>query len=245
MPAAKATLRQHVTAWFLALTIGLLANNAATYPESSLGIPYAQSMGATFLGLRLGRAILLVMLLCVAVTVAMASARRWKTGGRPAWRTFATLGALGAVYVAITAQTIHPAGKLEPSDKPNVILIGLIPARGTADKQVSPGVTPHLDDFMRQGVSFTNAITPLARTFPSMIAMLSGRHPHKTGAVMNLLPRDLIREGDSLPRILGRAGYRTIYATDGALLEHRCDLRIRPDHHAAHRRVRVPDRKAG
>ena len=202
-PAAKATLRQHVTAWFLALTIGLFANNAATYPESSLGIPYAQSMGATFLGLRLGRAILLVMLLCVAVTVAMAIARRWKTGGRPAWRTFATLGALGAVYVAITAQTIHPAGKLEPSDKPNVILIGLDSLRADLlDKQVSPGVTPHLDDFMKQGVSFTNAITPLARTFPSMIAMLSGRHPHKTGAVMNLLPRDLIREGDSLPRIL-------------------------------------------
>ena len=169
-PAAKATLRQHVTAWFLVLTIGLLANNAATYPESSLGIPYAQSMGATFLGLRLGRAILLVMLLCVAITVAMAMARRWKTGGRPAWRTYATLGALGAVYVAITAQAIHPAGRVEPSDKPNVILIGMDSLRADlVDERFSPDVTPHLEDVHEAGRAFTNALTPLARTFPSMM----------------------------------------------------------------------------
>ena len=31
---------------------------------------------------------------------------------------------------------------------------------------------------------------------------------------MNLLPRDLIHEGDSLPRILSRAGYHTVFAMD-------------------------------
>ena len=75
-------------------------------------------------------------------------------------------------------------------------------------------MTPHLKEFMKGGVQFSNAITPLARTFPSMTTILTGRHPHNTGAVMNLLPRDMIKEGDTLGRIFKRAGYQTAYVTD-------------------------------
>jgi hypothetical protein len=47
-----------------------------------------------------------------------------------------------------------------------------------------------------------------------MLTMLTGRHPHHTGAIMNLLPRNLIDDSESLPRVLSRAGYETVYSMD-------------------------------
>src|SRR5688572_32859176 len=82
------------------------------------------------------------------------------------------------------------------------------------DERLSPHVTPNTEAFMKSAMRFTNAYTPLARTFPSMVTMLTGRHPHDTGAIMNLLPRDLIDDSESLPRALSRAGYETVYSMD-------------------------------
>jgi Sulfatase len=73
---------------------------------------------------------------------------------------------------------------------------------------------PAINQFLRESTVFKDAITPLARTFPSWVSILSGRHPHTTGAVINLFPREQIQEGDSLPKLLGKAGYRTVYAID-------------------------------
>ena len=214
-PSPRVTLRQHVTVWFLALTIGLLANNAATFPKSSLGLPYAEPMGVLLLGVPLGRALLGAALLGLAVTVGVALTRWWQAGGRPTRSSYAALGALAVTCLAVSAASILPRERAAPNSRPHVILIGLDSLRADLlDPQMSPGVTPHVDAFMAQGVEFTNAITPLARTFPSMMAMLTGRHPHHTGAAMNLLPRDQIHDQESLPRILVRAGYRTAYATD-------------------------------
>jgi hypothetical protein len=44
--------------------------------------------------------------------------------------------------------------------------------------------------------------------------MLTGRHPHHSGAIMNLLPRSAIDDSESLPRTLSRAGYETVFAMD-------------------------------
>ena len=40
-PTLKATPKQHLLLWFVVVTIGLLAHNAAIYSTSSLGEPYA------------------------------------------------------------------------------------------------------------------------------------------------------------------------------------------------------------
>ena len=192
----RVTLRQHVTVWFLALTIGLLANNAATFPKSSLDMPYAEPMGVLLLGVPLGRALLGAALLGVAVTVAVALTRWWQAGGRPTRSSYATFERIGSdMPRRVGSLAFFPRGTSRPEHQPHIILIGLDSLRADLlDPQISPGVTPHIDAFMDQGVEFTNAITPLARTFPSMMAMLTGRHPHQTGAVMNLLPRDQIHD---------------------------------------------------
>ena len=59
-----------------------------------------------------------------------------------------------------------PAGR--PGDRPNVILIGMDSLRADlVDERLSPHVTPNTEAFMKGGTRFTNALTPLARTFPS------------------------------------------------------------------------------
>lgn len=214
-PSPNVTLRQHVVVWFLAVTIGLLANNASTFPRSSLGSIYAEVMSTPVLGMPLGRALLVLVLLGAGVTMAVGLLRWWKAGERPTLRTSATLGGLAVACGGWFAYSMMPGPAAPPAERPNIILIGIDSLRtDLLDPQWSPGVTPQVDAFMKESVSFTNAITPLARTFPSLTAMLTGRSPHRTGAVMNLLPRDQIKDEDSLPRLLARAGYHTVYATD-------------------------------
>jgi hypothetical protein len=214
-PSAKTTMRQHVLLWFVVLTVGLLANNAATYTSSSLGEPYAEIMTSQVLGVALGRGVLILVLAFAALTALRAGVRWWQDGGRVSRRGAVGLGALGAAYLAVSAHSFLPERSPAPADRPNVILIGIDSLRADLlDEKISPDVTPHIAAFMRDGTHFTNAMTPLARTFPSMVTMLTGRHPHSSGAVMNLLPRSLIDDAGSVPRALAGAGYHTVYATD-------------------------------
>ena len=96
-----------------------------------------------------------------------------------------------------------------------MILIGLDSLR--ADVASGEGTTiaaPSVRNFLAGSTVFSDTLTPLARTFPAWVSIVSGRHPHTTGAVINLFPRDQINEGDTLPEILREAGYRTVYAID-------------------------------
>ena len=214
-PSAMATLRQHILLWFIAITVGLLANNAAIFVKSSLGQPYAALMNRDVFGLRLGQVIWFAVLAVASVTLIMATVRWWQTGGRLRRKGYAALAVMGVAFTGIAAQSMLPAAASAPGAKPNVILIGLDSMRADLlDEGAPPNASPNVAAFMKSGVRFSNAITPLARTFPSMSSMLTGRHPHRTGAVMNLLPRKLVDDSESLPRILARAGYKTAYATD-------------------------------
>lgn len=214
-PSAQASLRQHILLWFIAITVGLLANNAAIFVKSSLGEPYAALMNRGVFGIRLGQVIWFAVLAVAAVTLIVAAIRWWQSGGRPRRKGYAALAVTGVAFTAISAQPLLPKAESAPTAKPNVILIGLDSMRADLlDEGISPHASPNIAAFMKSGIHFSNAMTPLARTFPSMCSMLTGRHPHRTGAVMNLLPRELVDDSESLPRILARAGYKTAYATD-------------------------------
>jgi arylsulfatase A-like enzyme len=214
-PSSRATLRQYILIWFLVFSIALLANNAASFVESSLGEPYAATMGIRIAGLALGRLLGLAAIAAALATLAVAAFRWWKAGNRPRRRAWASVGLAGLVWAGLTAHGFAPQVASPGNSKPNVILIGIDSMRADLlDPKLSPGVTPNIDAFTKSGVVFTDAITPLARTFPSMMSMLTGKHPHHSGAVMNLLPRELIHDSESLPRVLAKAGYHTAYMTD-------------------------------
>lgn len=74
--------------------------------------------------------------------------------------------------------------------------------------------TPKLDKFLSRATVFVDAVTPLARTFPSWATILSGRHPAKLGIRSNLAAQDHLNLSQTLPAILKQQGYLTIYATD-------------------------------
>ena len=73
---------------------------------------------------------------------------------------------------------------------------------------------PNIRDFIGKARRFDDATTPLARTYGSWMSILTGRHPVRTNARFNLMPRRLVREGETLGDALRSHGYRTIYATD-------------------------------
>jgi arylsulfatase A-like enzyme len=110
----------------------------------------------------------------------------------------------------------HAGAEGAVSQAPNVIIIGIDSLRtdfvGAGRR---PGMTPNLDGFVRDGAHmFTDAITPLARTFPAMTSVLSGRYPRFTGARENLIPISSLNQFDTIARIAQGNGYRTIYSTD-------------------------------
>jgi len=99
--------------------------------------------------------------------------------------------------------------------KPNVIIIGIDSLRpdflsyfGAKNKTI------FLDSFLTNASVFNQAITPIARTFPSWIALLSGQYPKHNTIRTNLANQDRINISLLLPHIFQKNGYETIYASD-------------------------------
>jgi len=220
-PRTKSTLKQHLLLWFIATTAWLLLSNATHFPRSSLGSPYAEALNVRFAGQTpatwVGSALLIVLAAALAAAV-----RKWARHVKPATmraRSGAAVlaalcvTALCAIGVAVAITRELPAAS--PQDHPNVVLIGIDSLReDLVAPSTSAHLMPHLEAFLSGSVAFDNAITPLARTFPSWVSILTGRSPHSTGAIVNLLPRSLVHEGDTIATRLRRAGYSTTYAID-------------------------------
>jgi hypothetical protein len=210
--------RQHIVLWFALLTIAVLALNSAQFGHSSLGSAYARIMMNPVAGVALGKWIGgIIGLLALGVVVA-AIVKALRSG----WRPYASprrfgVGALAVVLLAGVVGWSSANHSHNDASRLNVILIGIDSLRIDIVSKGGPaGVAPHMREFLNDSVWFTDSMTPLARTFPSVMSILTGRQPHKTGAYMNLPPRDFVHEGDTLGRIFGRAGYRTVFAMDEA-----------------------------
>jgi arylsulfatase A-like enzyme len=95
--------------------------------------------------------------------------------------------------------------------KPNIIFISIDSGRPDF---INSGDTPTLDHLRKTSTTFVNAYTPLARSFPAWISILTGRHPKHHHARANLIhPKDLdIKQ--TLPFQLKQLGYQTIYGAD-------------------------------
>jgi len=102
-------------------------------------------------------------------------------------------------------------------EQPDIIIIGFDSFRpdhlGLAAEVTS--VTPNLDDFLLEAYRFDNTYTPMARTYPAWMSILTGRYPIEHGARFNLVNTQyLIEPKRSLPFILRDEGYTTAYAID-------------------------------
>lgn len=101
------------------------------------------------------------------------------------------------------------------SKQPNIFIIGVDSLRPDflsyfgSDKN-----TPFIDNFLAQSTIFTEAVTPLARTFPAWTSILTGNYPIKTGVRFDLTAQTHLNLGQTLATQLKQQGYKTIYATD-------------------------------
>ncbi len=217
-PDSKNSTRIWMILWFILATFWILVANASWYPSSSMGSPYAALAGTDWNGVTplvvvtavLGGAVMLTLVRAFTLN----SVHRWLFANQT--RT-ALILCMAVASVALVSFTPEAKGTYAASSgkKPHVILIGLDSLRtDIALGDRARTMTPSIHEFLASSTVFSDTVTPLARTFPSWVSILSGRNPHTTGAVINLFPRELIQEGDTLPEILREGGYKTVYAID-------------------------------
>lgn len=122
------------------------------------------------------------------------------------------VGAMPLFYWHYHQTTILDAATAE---KPNIIIIGVDSLRpdflsyfGHKKK------TPTLDALLGQSTVFSQALTPLARTFPAWVSILTGEYPKKNGARSNLVEQNHLDISQTLPAILREHGYETLFAMD-------------------------------
>lgn len=101
------------------------------------------------------------------------------------------------------------------NEKPNIILIGVDALRPDYLSALGSHLkTPHFDDFLNHATTFSESITPIARTYPAWFSILTGEYPKKNGVRFDLSGEKTFDLSQTLPAILKKAGYVTIYATD-------------------------------
>ncbi len=210
------TTKLGFTLWSVTTVVVLMANQVL-FPASGAALVTAVLIPmalAKFL-LAVGLALLIFSSLLAAWQIILVL---W-CKSRIAALVVVALSLVGSVggYELNQLPTIN-AAKATSATRPNVIIIGIDSLRndyadfGTYD---GPGkLTPHLDQFLKTGTIFDDAMTPIARTFPSWVAILTGQYPIHNGARNNLADQSGIDVSNSFGHELQRAGYYTIYATD-------------------------------
>lgn len=203
-----------IAGWFMWLVALLMAANVAWHPasifadeQSWLANDVAGFKPAT---LALAATAALILLLGVRALVRADWQRPWPllTAG------CAIVLVVAAAFVPFRADSVGSPGLRDPA-RPHFVIIGVDSLRNDLVQSAeTPPVTPHIDRFLTGAHRFTDTTTPLARTYGSWVALLTGRHPVATNARVNLMPRTLVQEGETLADALHATGYRTLYATD-------------------------------
>jgi len=199
-------------AWFVALTGLAFAANTALFATSVFSA--RESAWRDLIAGLLPITWLLILLAAAILAIAARAIRR--TGWAWRWTTMRTsISVVAAVLAALAWLPPWSFSDHAANEAPHVVIIGIdslrddleIPRRGEAD-------VPNIRGFLDGARRFSDATTPLARTYGSWVTILSGRHPVTTHARFNLMPRRRVHEGDTLGDALRAHGYRSIYATD-------------------------------
>ncbi len=203
-----------VSGWFALLAGLVLAANASWHPASMF------AGGVSWLRVELlGRKpVDLLLLACSAfVLFLILRAVRRPNLGRPRL----VLGLACAAALAPLAGMLPPpamtasASAPGASASPNIVIVGLDSLRRDfTESRSGAALTPNIDRFLADTHRFSDATSPLARTYGAWVSILTGRHPVTTNARVNLMPRKLVDAGITLPDALRSRGYRATYATD-------------------------------
>jgi arylsulfatase A-like enzyme len=197
---------------FLAGVSGL---NAALYPASNLAsIKGPASLAGAGPGLRSAALVLLGLYLAGFILLTVRYARGAARVLSLVFWAVILVAPLDPAYLIHRA--FRSAGPAHPGG-PNVIMIGLdsLNPRHTGYGGYPLPLTPNLDAFLKDNVVFSNCWTPIARTFPSWYAILTGEYPVTNGVRFNLQKRKTITSaGQCLGHVFQARGYKTLHFTD-------------------------------
>lgn len=220
----SATRRQWVMLWMIAGVLSVALSSAGFFRSTALARDYGPLALTSVAGVALHQIVAMATVAAAGLTVLVAALRihrerRAQVGspGRAAWLAVLAAPLAIAIATAIPTTARGTGSSVEAVDQPppNVIFIGIDSLRtDIMPVTASSPLTPNINKFLAGATRFADAVTPLARTFPSWVALLTGRHPHTTGAFNNLLPRERIDTRGTIADVLRAQGYQTIYAID-------------------------------
>lgn len=194
--------------WLLSV-VSLLLANQVLYPLSQFA-----DLTHTFIPLWLAKILLYFCLFLLTILSGIALLIQIKTHKRLSML-------IGMLFLIGSVVWLYPKPKpnvINSPHKPNIIIIGIDSLRPdyTTLFAYPKNIMPHINQFMQHASNFTQAYTPLARTYPSWIGMLTGLNPPSTGARFDLINPDKVDVSQSLAKRLQGLGYATLFAIDDA-----------------------------
>ena len=201
-----------IAGWFILLAGIAMAANTTWYPASIFAGEESGWRGELF-GLRPILWVTGFLLLLIGWLALRAAPRVRVARPAPALAAAAAFAVFAALFVP--SRLLDASAPAVATKAPHVILIGIdslrndlsVPRRGAAE-------TPNIHAFLGGARRFNDAVSPLARTYAAWVTILTGRHPVTTNARVNLMPRHLVHEGETLAGALHKRGYHAVYATD-------------------------------
>ncbi|MFN3235129.1 MAG: sulfatase-like hydrolase/transferase [Gammaproteobacteria bacterium] len=115
------------------------------------------------------------------------------------------------VAVLLTGSVELPKHERKKLSKPNVVIIGIDAVRPDF---VTKQRMPHVYDFLHSATNFTEATTPLARTFAAWVSILTGNYPRETHARYGLPTFEELNLNGDISTVLRREGYYTVFSID-------------------------------
>jgi uncharacterized protein YjbI with pentapeptide repeats len=212
-----ALLAWAVPALLLACTAFLLVDNF-TYTVLGFGVASSSGRGRTFY-------LLLLLALFVGMLVAL---QRWarrlgERTPRPAVRALGVLAlaacAVAAGRWAVATPDLDRGAVARPARRPNILILstdGLDAAR-TSAYGYGRRTTPFIATLLPRALVAENALPNATVTAASIVSMLTGKLPLRTGVYST---KDALLGADayqSLPAILRRTGYATIMLGPGVV----------------------------
>lgn len=137
------------------------------------------------------------------------------------WKSFVSLYLIlaGLSYYPYIWGAVTSAKDVKNIEKPNVIYILLDAVRpdhlkaGGAPFDIMPKLNKMIEE---QGVFYKDVTVSVGRSFPSAVAILTGKHAINNGIRDNLFAKKNVKYNETLPNILKENGYQTRLAVDGA-----------------------------
>lgn len=110
----------------------------------------------------------------------------------------------------------NPSVTIQNSDKPNIIILSIDSLRPDITNPTQPdnSSAPFISKQLASSHNFNQAYTPLARTFPSWMSLLTGKQPKNHQAEFNLTDPKRFEKEITLAHILQDNNYHTVYASD-------------------------------